>query len=207
MGSGDDELFSRPSSSSWPLSRGAARSIFNTSPGSGAVRVVRAAQRGRRVREQHGNHLVDLRVTFDVTFPDGAAPPVVRPVESGNLKRPRHELGDVGDDHVRWCLVRVRCMVTAPRRVLMVRLTSMSLRTSPRSIPASTSAVKDVRRGTIRPSTSPGRGVASSASAMRPAIPARRSKPEVAGSNPAPATHSQLFAVWGHFGARLSENQ
>ncbi|MDR7254345.1 putative OsmC-like protein [Nocardioides sp. BE266] len=27
---------------------------------------------GRKVRDEHGNHLVDLRVTFDVRFPEGA---------------------------------------------------------------------------------------------------------------------------------------
>lgn len=28
---------------------------------------------GRKVRDEHGNHLTDLRVSFDVRFPDGPA--------------------------------------------------------------------------------------------------------------------------------------
>lgn len=30
-----------------------------------------ASSEGHKVRDEHGNHLVDLRVTFDVTFPEG----------------------------------------------------------------------------------------------------------------------------------------
>ena len=53
---------------------------------------------GHKVRDEHGNHLVDLRVTFDIVFPEGAEGDAARervPARDGDVARPAvHRLAD-----------------------------------------------------------------------------------------------------------------
>jgi len=67
----------RSSCSSWRW-RGAGRSTSTSSPDEG------------------GNHLVDLRVTFDVTFPEGEAGDAARAVLESAIQRSQDRLCTVG---------------------------------------------------------------------------------------------------------------
>lgn len=51
---------------------------------------------GRQVRDEQGNHLVDLRVTFDVTFPDGPGGDAAREILEPTLRRIQDRLCTVG---------------------------------------------------------------------------------------------------------------
>ena len=51
---------------------------------------------GHKVRDEQGNHLVDLRVTFDVTFPEGEAGDRAREVMPRALQQTRDRLCTVG---------------------------------------------------------------------------------------------------------------
>ncbi len=51
---------------------------------------------GVKVRDEHGNHLTDLRVTFDVRFPEGEAGDRARAVLPGSLEKTRDRLCTVG---------------------------------------------------------------------------------------------------------------
>lgn len=47
---------------------------------------------GRKVRDEHGNHLVDLRVTFDVRFPEGPEGDAARERVQGAMEMSRDRL-------------------------------------------------------------------------------------------------------------------
>ena len=47
---------------------------------------------GEKVRDEHGNHLVDLRVTFDVTFPEGEGGDAARAVMPRAIAQSRDRL-------------------------------------------------------------------------------------------------------------------
>lgn len=47
---------------------------------------------GHKVRDERGNHLVDLRVTFDVVFPDGEAGDAARAAMPRSLQQTRDRL-------------------------------------------------------------------------------------------------------------------
>jgi putative redox protein len=47
---------------------------------------------GEKVRDENGNHLVDLRVTFDVTFPEGEAGDAARAVMPRAIAQSRDRL-------------------------------------------------------------------------------------------------------------------
>lgn len=51
---------------------------------------------GHKVRDEQGNHLVDLRVTFDVTFPEGEAGDRAREMMPRALQQTRDRLCTVG---------------------------------------------------------------------------------------------------------------
>ena len=55
-----------------------------------------ARSEGHKVRDEHGNHLVDLRVTFDVTFPDGEDGDRAREVLDRSLRQIEDRLCSVG---------------------------------------------------------------------------------------------------------------
>lgn len=55
-----------------------------------------ARSEGDVVRDQDGNHMVGLTVTFDVTFPDGAGGDAARAVVPATLDRIRDRLCTVG---------------------------------------------------------------------------------------------------------------
>ena len=52
----------------------------------------RVVASGEKVRDEHGNHLVDLRVTFDVTFPEGEAGDAARAVMPRAIAQSRDRL-------------------------------------------------------------------------------------------------------------------
>ncbi len=52
----------------------------------------RVGASGEKVRDERGNHLVDLRVTFDVTFPEGEAGDAARAVMPRALAQSRDRL-------------------------------------------------------------------------------------------------------------------
>ncbi|WP_205472334.1 OsmC family protein [Nocardioides sp. SYSU D00038] len=56
----------------------------------------RARAEGHKVRDGSGNHLVDLRVTFEVTFPEGEAGDAARAVVPRTLDQIRDRLCTVG---------------------------------------------------------------------------------------------------------------
>jgi putative redox protein len=47
---------------------------------------------GEKVRDEHGNHLVDLRVSFDVRFPEGEAGDAARGVLARSIRQSRDRL-------------------------------------------------------------------------------------------------------------------
>ncbi|MGZ4465822.1 MAG: OsmC family protein [Nocardioides sp.] len=51
---------------------------------------------GHKVRDEDGNHLVDLRVTFDLTFPEGEAGDRAREILPRALQQTRDRLCTVG---------------------------------------------------------------------------------------------------------------
>jgi uncharacterized OsmC-like protein len=51
---------------------------------------------GEKVRDERGNHLVDLAVTFDVTFPEGEGGDAARAVLPRSLEQTRDRLCTVG---------------------------------------------------------------------------------------------------------------
>lgn len=51
---------------------------------------------GHKVRDDGGNHLTDLRVTFDVRFPEGAEGDAARDVLPRSLEQTRDRLCTVG---------------------------------------------------------------------------------------------------------------
>lgn len=55
-----------------------------------------ARAEGEKVRDAGGNHLVGLTVTFDVTFPDGAAGDAAREVLESAIQRSQDRLCTVG---------------------------------------------------------------------------------------------------------------
>lgn len=55
-----------------------------------------ARSEGDVVRDQDGNHIVNLQVTFDVTFPDGEGGDAARAVVPATLMRIRDRLCTVG---------------------------------------------------------------------------------------------------------------
>lgn len=55
-----------------------------------------ARSEGDSVRDEHGNHVVNLKVTFDVTFPDGDGGDAARAVVPATLDRIRDRLCTVG---------------------------------------------------------------------------------------------------------------
>ena len=55
-----------------------------------------ARSEGDVVRDEHGNHVVNLQVTFDVTFPDGEGGDAARSVVPATLDRIRDRLCTVG---------------------------------------------------------------------------------------------------------------
>lgn len=55
-----------------------------------------ARSEGDVVRDEHGNHVVGLKVTFDVTFPDGEGGDAARSVVPATLARIRDRLCTVG---------------------------------------------------------------------------------------------------------------
>ncbi|SFC95209.1 Uncharacterized OsmC-related protein [Nocardioides terrae] len=55
-----------------------------------------ARAEGRKVRDEGGNHLVDLRVTLDVTFPEGEAGDAARAVLESAIQRSQDRLCTVG---------------------------------------------------------------------------------------------------------------
>jgi uncharacterized OsmC-like protein len=63
--------------------------------------------RGHKVRDEHGNHLVDLTMTFDVTFPDGDGGDAAREVLPAAVQR----------THERLCTVSRTVELGAPIRV------------------------------------------------------------------------------------------
>jgi putative redox protein len=63
--------------------------------------------RGHKVRDEHGNHLVDLTMTFDVTFPDGEGGDAAREVLPAAVQR----------THERLCTVSRTVELGAPIRV------------------------------------------------------------------------------------------
>jgi putative redox protein len=52
----------------------------------------RVVASGEKVRDENGNHLVDLRVTFDVTFPEGEAGDAARAVMPRAIAQSRDRL-------------------------------------------------------------------------------------------------------------------
>ena len=56
----------------------------------------RARAEGTKVRDDGGNHLVDIHVTFDVTFPDGEAGDAAREVLPSAIERSQDRLCTVG---------------------------------------------------------------------------------------------------------------
>ena len=59
---------------------------------------------GHKVRDEHGNHLVDLHVSFDVRFPDGPEGDAARARVPGAMERARD----------RWCPVARTVQLGAP---------------------------------------------------------------------------------------------
>lgn len=55
-----------------------------------------ARAQGEKVRDQGGNHLVGLTVTFDVTFPEGAEGDAARDVLESAIQRSQDRLCTVG---------------------------------------------------------------------------------------------------------------
>ena len=55
-----------------------------------------ARSEGDVIRDQHGNHVVNLQVSFDVTFPDGEGGDAARAVVPATLDRIRDRLCTVG---------------------------------------------------------------------------------------------------------------
>lgn len=55
-----------------------------------------AVSEGTKVRDEVGNHLVDLRVTFDVAFPDDEAGERARAVLADAIRKSRDRLCTVG---------------------------------------------------------------------------------------------------------------
>lgn len=55
-----------------------------------------ARAEGHKVRDEHGNHVVELKVTFDVTFPEGEAGDAARGVVPRSLKMITDRLCTVG---------------------------------------------------------------------------------------------------------------
>lgn len=51
-----------------------------------------AAISGNKVRDEHGSHLVNLRVEFDVTFPEGEAGDAARSVLQRSIEQSRDRL-------------------------------------------------------------------------------------------------------------------
>jgi putative redox protein len=51
---------------------------------------------GHKIRDEQGNHLVGLKVTFDVTFPDGEGGDRAREVLPRSLQQTRDRLCSVG---------------------------------------------------------------------------------------------------------------
>jgi uncharacterized OsmC-like protein len=56
----------------------------------------RGLAQGTKVRDEGGNHLVDIRVTFDVTFPEGEGGDAARDILPSALERSRDRLCTVG---------------------------------------------------------------------------------------------------------------
>lgn len=56
----------------------------------------RARSEGTKVRDEGGNHLVDIHVTYDVTFPEGEGGDAARDVLPGAIERSRDRLCTVG---------------------------------------------------------------------------------------------------------------
>jgi uncharacterized OsmC-like protein len=55
-----------------------------------------ARAQGRKIRDEGGNHLVDLTVTFDVTFPEGEGGDAARSVLESAIQRSQDRLCTVG---------------------------------------------------------------------------------------------------------------
>ena len=51
---------------------------------------------GEKVRDEHGNHMIDLEVSFDVQFADGEAGDAAREVLPKAVERSRTSLCTVG---------------------------------------------------------------------------------------------------------------
>ena len=55
-----------------------------------------ARAEGEKIRDEHGNRLVDLQVTFDVSFPEGPGGDAAREVVASALQRIQDRLCTVG---------------------------------------------------------------------------------------------------------------
>ncbi len=71
MSSGDDEEFSPIELLLAALAGCGAIDLEHLTGKRAPFESFAARSDGHKVRDEHGNHLVDLRVTFDVTFPEG----------------------------------------------------------------------------------------------------------------------------------------
>ncbi len=71
MGSGDDDTFTPVELLLAALAGCGAIDLEHLEGKRSPYASFAARTEGHKVRDEHGNHLVDLRVTFDVTFPEG----------------------------------------------------------------------------------------------------------------------------------------
>ena len=73
FGLGERTRTSPPSSCCWPRSPAAVRSTWRPSRASAAASTGFTVRvEGDKVRDEDGNHLTGIRLTFDVAFPEGA---------------------------------------------------------------------------------------------------------------------------------------
>jgi len=55
-----------------------------------------ALSQGTKIRDENGNHVVDLKVTFDITFPEGEAGDRAREVLPSAIEKSQNRLCTVG---------------------------------------------------------------------------------------------------------------
>lgn len=96
MGSGDDETFTPVELLLAALAGCGAIDLEHITGKRAPFASFAARSEGHKVRDDHGNHLVDLRVTFDVTFPEGEDGDRAREVLPRALQQIEDRLCSVG---------------------------------------------------------------------------------------------------------------
>ncbi|WP_182523331.1 OsmC family protein [Nocardioides dongkuii] len=96
MGSGDDPTFTPVELLLAALAGCGAIDLEHLTGKRAPFASFAARSEGHKVRDEHGNHLVDLRVTFDVTFPEGADGDRAREVLPRSLEQIEGRLCSVG---------------------------------------------------------------------------------------------------------------